>query len=315
MGYSLYFKYPLNYYEIYKTLERKKAKTVTFFVDLQNIARGLYNKKTIELEISEYDEKKTLNTLPKELFDYLKNLNTRYQKFDPFFIIFFDQGYCRYHTGIRSDYKANRKIVDPDHQLLYDIFVKLKEYYFNVIYDVFNRYDNCIVIYLKNYETDFVPHYIIKQNYLDTQRSDNVNFILSSDKDILQTTAFSNTYQCVTTYKHRKYHQKIYDNYNALSFIYSGFKPGILDARYVPLVLSIAGDESDNIKGIKGYGPKKAIDFIIKHDLKPDLSDIDKVKDVIDVKKIKENYKLISFDYLIDHINQDVLKQIDVFFV
>lgn len=312
---TLYLKYPLNYRDIKNILEQNNYKTVTFFIDLQNIARGLYNKKTIELELSNYDENKQLYTLPYELFEYVKRLNNYYQKWDPFFIIYFDEGKSRYHNAIYSKYKSERKIAVIEDQILIDLFYKLKKFYFETIYETFNKYDNCIVLYLKEYESDFVPHYIIKKNYLDTKESTNLNILLTSDKDNLQTTKFKNTLQCITTYKKTKYYQRIYNSRNAISFIYSNFKPGILDASYIPLILSITGDKSDNIPGIKGYGPKKAIDFIIRYELNPDLSNISKVKDVIDIGVIERNYKLISFDYLIDHINRKPLEYIDKFFI
>jgi len=311
----LYLKYPINYKDIKSILEYGEYKTVTFFIDLQNIARGLYNKKTIELEISNYDENKQMYTLPYELFEYIKRINNYYKNWDPFFVIYYDEGKSKYHTGIYSKYKSERKIAVLEDQLLVNIFYELKRFYFQTIYEIFNNYDNCIVIYLKDYESDFVPHYVIKNNYLDTREKTNLNILLTSDKDNLQTTIFENTLQHITTFKKTKYYQRLYNKRNGISFIYSNFKPGILDTSYIPLILSITGDKSDNIPGIKGFGPKKAIDFIIQHELKPDLSNIHKVKDVIDIKTVERNFKLISFDYLIDYINKKPLEYIDKFFV
>ena len=316
----LYIKYFLPYKDILSILDSLgNIKTVTFFIDLQNIARGLYNRKTIEREISNYDETKKIFTLPYELFEYVKKLHNLFSKYDPFFIIFYDNGYSRYHVARNKEYKAHRKIaIDEESKILLEIFSKIKRYYFSLIYEVFNNYDNCIVIYLNDYETDFIPHYIIQNNYLDTNTEQNVNFLLSTDKDMLQTTKFINTYQVVSTYKNKKYQQRIYDKRLGLKYIYPNFKPGIIDTEHVPLILSIAGDDSDNIPGIKGYGYKKAIDLIIKYQLKPDLSNIDVLTDKLgidNVKQIKQNYELISFDHIIKHLNKDALAEVDKFFV
>ena len=312
---NLYIKYNIQHNFIFDVIKSKSSvRTITFFIDLQSIARGLYNKKVVELEISNYDENRKIYTLPKELFEYLRGIESVYKKYDPFFIIFYDKGRSRYHHAIDSSYKSNRKILNMD-SIYADIYMKLKDFYFQIIYETFNNYNNCIVLYLDSYESDFIPHYVISKGYLDSNNENNINIILSADKDLLQTTKFPNTYQYVVSYKNNKYEMSLYDKRNGLKYIYPRFKPGVLDTAYIPLILSIAGDSADNIVGIKGFGYKKAIDFIIKYQLRPDLSNIESVKDLIDVSLVKRNYKLISFDYLIEHINKQVLAEVDKFFV
>jgi len=291
---NLYIRYPVVYNQIYDVLKKHNAKYVTFFIDLQSIARGLFNKKTVELEIARYAENKYLNTLPNELLNFIENLKEKFKKYDLFFVIFYDDGLNEIHRSILKEYKANRTYSFQD-SVYEEIYKKLKKCYFLKIYE-FNKFDDISVVYLNKYENDFIPYFVIDNNLLDTKSEENVNIILSVDKDLLQTLSFPNTYQFISSYKQGKYLLNLYSDKNAVKYLYE--KENDLTSKYIPLILSIAGDKSDNIKGIKGIGYAKAIKLIKKYDIKPDLSNIDKIDCQIikdNLKLIKTNYKLISF--------------------
>ena len=270
---NLYIRYPVVYSQIYDVINKHNAKYITFFIDLQSIARGLFNKKTVELEIARYAENKYLNTLPNELLNFIENLKEKFKKYDLFFVIFYDDGLNEIHRSILKEYKANRTYSFQD-SVYEEIYKKLKKYYFLKIYE-FNKFDDISVVYLNKYETDFIPYFVIDNNLLDTKSEENVNIILSVDKDLLQTLSFPNTYQFISSYKQGKYLLNLYSDKNAVKYLYE--KENDLTSKYIPLILSIAGDKSDNIKGIKGIGYAKAIKLIKKYDIKPDLSNIDKI--------------------------------------
>ena len=148
-----------------------------------------------------------------------------------------------------------------------------------------------------------------------------MNIILSLDKDLLQTTKFRGQFlQAVTTFKANKLKGKydlvmnIYDDRNAISYLYDKFQPGILTAKYIPMILSLAGDKSDDILGIPGIGYVKAIKLIEKNgipwditSLKRDLKTMPKIiQDNID--RIIQNYKIIDFDEQIKRLPRSFLK-------
>ena len=100
----------------------------------------------------------------------------------------------------------------------------------------------------------------------------------------------------------------IYSDYDAISYIYDKFKPGILTAKYIPLILSIAGDSADNIVGIKGLGPAKTIKLIQNHNLPPtpwEIKQYDNIPDIIsnNIDLIERNYRVISFEEQIKRTN------------
>jgi DNA polymerase-1 len=305
----VYIKYPVKYSLIYEQLNKNNYEKVTFFIDLQSIAKGLYSLRSIEEDISFFDENGYVNTLPYELFEYLRNIEKRFKNYDPFFVIFYDNGVFNYHWMIYKEYKRNRHY-DPRDAELVHIFKKVKEYYFNVIEREFNKYDNCAVLFIRNYEADFIPYALIKYGYFESNDPKNLNIILSSDKDLLQCLTLNNTMQYVVTYNQKKYRMELYDKNNWFMYLCDSEKYRIAP-EYLPLILSIAGDQSDNIPGIKGYGFKKAVELIKLYDLRYDLSNIEKITSKVDVKLIERNYKLVSFEVITNKVFNNVKKYVD----
>ena len=219
---------------------------------------------------------------------------------------------CVQNKLLMNTYKSSRhnsaydKFVTENSSI--EIFKKIKKYYYLKIKETIEKNDLCSVVYSHEYETDIVPFYSIKYGIYDADDPDVLNIILSLDKDLLQTCEFNNTIQCITTFvsdkKLGKYVIKfnIYDKNNAIEYIYNKFNTGILTAKYIPLILSLSGDSSDDIPGISGIGPIKAIKLLEKNkipyridDLKNELSNLPKIfQDNIDI--ILRNMKLIDFN-------------------
>ena len=59
----------------------------------------------------------------------------------------------------------------------------------------------------------------------------------------------------------------LYDDKNAISYLYDKFQPGILTAKYIPMILALSGDKSDDILGLPGIGYAKAIKLIEKNNI------------------------------------------------
>jgi len=313
-----YIKYPLDYKQLFKILSDLNKKRVNFFVDIQSIATGFYNKNNIFMEINHYvDHNRTVSdVLLQELREFLNTLYRRFKKYDPYFVLFYDDGYCQQNRAIYSNYKHGRSniktVLMHDEQV--ELYRQIKKYYFKEIEERFTKTDISKVFYLRQYEADFVPHYCILKGLYDGQDMDVLNIILSSDKDLLQTCKFKNTIQCTVTYHSSKEGKdrvpcRIFDNLTALNYINNSIKRGVLTSEYVPMLLSIAGDKSDEIPGIKNIGPVRAVEQIVNWSIPPS---IDQLKPIIgqmsetiqnNFNLITRNFKLIDFEKQIERVS------------
>jgi len=173
---------------------------------------------------------------------------------------------------------------------------------------MFTRKDLSKVYYLREYESDLIPYYCIKNGIFDSDQDDVLNVILSIDKDLLQVCEFTNTIQCITSFvkdpTNRRFNIKfdIFDRDNAIQYINKKFKRGILTAGYIPMILSLSGDKADNIPSISKapYNPNnekvggtRAIDMIINYSIPASVYELkwclDKMPDII-----KNNFEFIE---------------------
>jgi hypothetical protein len=237
----------------------------------------------ILVELGRYaTEGKVSDILIQELRDFLNGLFVQFKMYDPFFVLAYDDGYCQQQKLVDNTYKSGRTtlnlILDSDNDI--ELFRQIKKYYYQQIEHLFTKKDISKVYYLREYEADLIPEYCIVNGLFDADQNDVLNVILSTDKDLLQTCRFTNTIQCVTSFKPSQNRNKsgfqiqfdIFDNDNAISYIDKSFKRGILTAEYIPMILTIGGDKADNIKSIKhGIGPATAIDLIINHSIPPTI--------------------------------------------
>lgn len=306
-----YLKYQIKYNLITDILNKLNKKKVNFFIDLLSICKGLYNKDNIFYELNYYTEHGQPSfSIINELRGFLNNLFKIYKQYDPFMVIFYDQGKNSQNTSVDPTYKQGRShytvLLDDETEA----YKQIKQCYYIEIENYFNQerlQEYCKVFYLKQYESDLIPYYCLKHNLFDSQDNQVLNVILSLDKDLLQCCKFTNTIMCATRFIPTKERSKqidfgIYDSNNAIEYIYSNFKYGILTAEHIPLILSIMGDKADNIPGIKGYGPKKAIEKIQNYNIPTTLSGLKINKDSLpkDLKDnfgiIEKNMKLIDFE-------------------
>lgn len=306
-----YIKYPLNYNLILKILEDNKKEKINFFIDFNSICKGFYKSETILYEIGEYGEKgEPSGKLILELKDFLNNLYRIFKRFDSFFIIFYDLGGCNQNKSLMPSYKSGRHIsnnIPGEDPVMTDIFRKIRNYYYSKVLSDFTKDDLCYVHYDKEYETDIVPYYCYKTGLFDVDQPEVLNVILSLDKDLLQVTQFRNFLQLITTFKANKEKGKydlvmnLYDDRNAISYLYDKFQPGILTAKYIPMILALSGDKSDDIMGLPGIGYAKAIKMIEKNNIPWTLNglrnNIKTMPQIIqdNIDRVILNLKLIDF--------------------
>jgi len=299
-----YFKFKPPYKTIHEIAQRGGYTNIIFYIDLPSICRGFYNKQVIDLELANYFETKQL---PELFFDEARNFYDRllheFNRYSPKFVTFYDSGECLQNKTIYKAYKGDRsKVVDTI--LLEDtereLFKRIKNYYFEDFIPRFSIPGLSKVIYTAEWEGDLVPYYIISNNLLNSCNPRTLNVILSTDKDLLQTCVFKNTIQCSTLYKKSvgKLEFHVLSDSNAISYIYSNFKRGLLTAKHIPLILALAGDKADNIPGIPRVGDATAIKMIVSEGMEPIFHEqsplpfkYEKHRDMV----IK-NFKLISFD-------------------
>jgi len=314
-----YFRYRIPYQLIYSKInEIKNINHINFFIDLSSIARGLYSKTVQYQEINNFIETQKAPTLMiDELRLFLGELWKNFSKYSPKFIIFIDNGTALQTKSLDSNYKADRsakysKILEVEEQELHR---RIKNYYFEKIYEVIPRPGVCTVIYDKNYEMDLLPHYCIDKGFCDSKSDSTINIILSIDKDLLQTCEFKNTFQATSIYSNKAIQMNLWDRKNCLTYIYKKFLEGVLTAKHLPWVLAIAGDKADNIPNvIKGINVARSIELISNSPIVYDESIINcKLPSKLEPyrEKILNNLKLTSFELQIRRIPEPDLLAIN----
>lgn len=309
-----YLKYNFQYQQIFDILEYSKLKKINFFLDLQSICTGFYNKDVVLMEISRYaTDGKISDILLEEVREYLSNLWSRFKNYDPYFVIFYDDGRCQQNRSLQTQYKSKSSMDNMQVEIEnIQLFRTIKKYYFAEIYKKYNKENISKTFYLKKYESDLIPHYCIQENLFDSQEEDVGNFILSKDKDLLQTCKFRNTFQIVSNFKpslKEKIYSRIFNNENCIEYIHPNFKRGILSAKHIPLILSITGDKSDEIKGINNIGPAKAIQLIQDYQIPITINGLQNYKNLPEIIKknldlVISNLKIIDFEEQISRIPQ-----------
>lgn len=314
---SNYLKYRIPYNLINEAL--KNYKNLVIFLDLNSIARGFYNRDVILSELNNYVESKQLPTLLiKELKEFLNNLHSSYKRFNPKFCIFYDLGFNEQNKSVSNSYKINRTnetktyLIDDEERALY---YQIKQYYFEEINKQFNIKGLCKVVYLNEYESDFVPFYFINK-YDFTKDPNTMNLILSVDKDLLQCCQLPNTFQAISVYlkSESRIDSVLYNDVNAVKYLSKTFQPdNFITSKYIPLILALAGDKSDGIDGIKkGLGVVNVIKMIKLYNLPADFNTTQTLPNDISPYKlnIQTNLSLTSFERQISRIPQQVLDTI-----
>jgi len=315
---TVYVKSSIPYNLISDILFKLRKKKIIFFIDLQSICKGLYNKNNIFNEINHYiQNEKPSDLLIDEYRNYLNNLYLKFKTYNPFMITFYDDGHNSQNVSINNSYKGGRsklkEIIESDDEML--LYRKIKQRYYDEIENRFTIPNKGKVYYLKEYESDLIPYYITKNCLFDSDKMTTLNVILSNDKDLLQCCQFLNTIQITNTYVPTSTTSKLkiecWDNKNAITYLYRNFKSGNLTSKHIPLILALAGDKADGIKGIKGIGYKKAIDLIQNFTIPFDPVELENNKDELptiineNLNMIQNNIKMISFNEQIKRINID----------
>src|SRR6056297_884107 len=172
---SQYFKFKIPYSSIENIMLQNNYNQIYFYIDLMSIARGFYNVNVVELELSEYvnNLQENIEYLPyrfiHEAKDFYNKIFKYFQKYNPKFITFFDDGSCIQNKNLLNSYKntsASKGIASYiTEQWKINLMHDIKKYYLDIFLKHFNINNLSCCIDLDDYEADLVPHYILDKNY------------------------------------------------------------------------------------------------------------------------------------------------------
>ena len=312
-----YLKFQLPFGMIREKLQAGGFKNVIFHIDLPSISRGFYNKQVVQYEITNYLQTRQPPTMFfDEAHQFLARIWEQFGQYNPMFNIFYDDGGCVQNNTIYKGYKdrtsgaAKLLLEDAEMQLYYEI----KGYYYNEFVDRFTIPWRSKVLFLKDYEADFIPWVMYRLNLWTVGNPDTLNVILSTDKDLLQCCQLPNFIQAMTLYSPRenKLLFNLYDNDTALSQLYDKHQRGLLGAAYVSTVLSIAGDKADKIKGVPRIGPATAYKLIVDNQMGSEITKSSPLPTKLEPHRdqLVLNYKVVNFDEQLKRIPLNIQEKI-----
>lgn len=322
--------------------------TVCIYFDTRNVLSRLHQQeeqiRLNKLFISKSDRyivARTIILLANHWIRYFKKRNINC-------ILFFfdDRGPSEYHMKYSNSYKIKRKIkkqriiqellLDED---FYDNFSFMYETNMNVVSNIFSILNNVFYVGMENIESDFTPKFIMEEYFSKDGKLDDkyTHIIVGNDKDFGQILTDTNIYQLLKNMQLQTF--ELRDKTNVLEkFCKMNFDEDCIlrDPKFIPILLSLSGDEADSVKGIKGLGPYKNSYNFVNQLLKDNIITLDDYKMEDFLNKIKEynkinpsyfnnvtskkilsnfdqllnNYKLTSFEELIDWLPYTKRKQI-----
>lgn len=302
----------------FKSRIPEKIEAINIYVDLKNLATGLYVDDIVNDIIYNSKHKKIDTTIFQSIIyllmwwkKYLYDLNKPVK-----FYIFTDSGKSIYHSKINKNYKLNRhikRINMPEDQQ--DIF-EIRDKNFQMAEKVLNRFKDIYFFNLKNLESDFIPYYVMQKRH----RKEELHVILSCDKDMFQCFEFPNVVQVssrrnnikVITKNNYLFHylslskdsQKVINTYTQL---FSSVIP-----EEIVEIMAMTGDVTDDVPGLPGIGTKKALKYFVenKQEIKNVLNDTQTLPTKNKVisensETLKNAYKMISYNELCKWLEEE----------
>jgi len=269
----------------------KNKHVVHVYVDLKNAMTSLFIKEVSDNIVSNSEINNiTDSTIFQSCLYYSAYWKNYCSKMGLDCKVFFctDVGKSMYHRSILKSYKHRRDITDTSAIGIIDIKLKeIRDKNFLVSDNIINRLRDVYFFTLRYLESDFLPHYLIYHKFKEVQ--DCLHVIVSSDKDLMQSLTHPNIIMIskssgvrhvtdYTSFLHRYAHtnslsENVKENMMRIS--------SELDSKLFPFIMSVVGDDGDDIPGIKGIGPMKSIKMFHNNEkiINGLLGDIDSVRD------------------------------------
>lgn len=219
----------------------------------------------IMIAISVASKNGDLNMTGNILSSMINKLKRTFGSSSRYFVCFDSKGGTSFRKEINPDYKANRNY-DPEKISVLESVKNVFES--SGFYDM--TLDSC--------EADDAIYVLCK--ILKEYSQDNINYIVSRDKDMIQVAQAG-------------YADHIWDPCKKKDMDIPEYS--IIDMK------ALTGDSSDNISGIPGVGPKTALKILAgqKHLIEDHLRFFEANKKIIDAKlnpKFKENYENMTIN-------------------
>lgn len=281
----------ITYYPQYSILDEftsdPKVDEIIIYVDIRNCLKSIYMEEVIHDLVESTNKYKKIDTsIISSLLSFIsfhkKYAKKRGKKITT--ILFFETGRSYYHENINSKYKSTRKIGslftlnEIDRDLFFNIIRR------NLMFSerLFNGFPDVHVVKLENFEADFIPYYMIKNNVLVDETKGYVHVTYSGDKDLMQISSLKLNNGESVVYNRNKKPGIILRDEDVMS---NYFKTNVdFPSVYLPLVMSILGDKVDDVDKIEKIGPKTCIKFL------PELIDfVGDMNVIYDRIKNKEN--------------------------
>ena len=320
---------------------------VNLFFDTKNILSSLHKveeqQKLIQAYVSNSDKfiiARTIILTANHWMRYFKRKNIGCN------IFFFDErGSSVYHDSISKRYKEKRKTSKQRiaSELLlgddfYDKYYKVYDDNIAVVSGLFSRLNNLFYIKLKDLESDFIPKLLINEFFSSNGETDKkyTNIIIGNDKDFGQMLYEPNVFQIVKLATEKRF--ELRTSWNVLEkFVKTPFTEDCVlrNPKFIPLMLAIAGDEADSIFGISKVANKtiyKYLNRLYKDKIIDDndydvelfynkienykkinanyLNDLTTHKLISEKDRMIDNYKLTSFDKVLEWLKNDSKKKI-----
>ena len=233
---------------------------LNLFIDIKGILQSIYKDETMKAIVeSSLQSKKFDSSIVTNILNFML-YNKKYalkRNITVDFFIFFEIGSSFYHESISSSYKYSRKIdnlhgLDRSHK---EYHTHIMQNNYDLIDRVINKIPNAYSIRLQNFEADFIPYYLIRNDYVLSDNS--ANIIFSSDHDLLQCLDLPGNNFVLRKIKMNK---RIIRRGNAVKEHFK-FDEDYPD-NYLTLFMSIIGDTGDDVDGITGLGPSRTRDII-----------------------------------------------------
>nr|DAE84703.1 MAG TPA: DNA polymerase I [Caudoviricetes sp.] len=323
----------------------KQYKEIFFFVDFNNIIKGIYYPEMLSLILNEIQYNN--GTYPSILINEWIQLQTYFEiynqsrssKYKIHTVYFSEGGQSYYHLNLHKNYKKRRKnalfalpsSVSNNYKSYDDINEVIRGFLLSSWrwIEILSSYSNILSIRLENLDADFIPELLLRQ--FDIYNDDACYIILSSDGDMVQTLDIADNIYIFdgngiisdsNWLTSKKYLTDGIGDDVLVESIGNKDSDNYLTPDRIILYKALVGDTSDNIPGIKGVGNKaffKNFVNLVPDDVRAD--DIDAIKKIaVDnsynnkvADKIAHNMdtfstmiRLVSFKHLICWLQQNV---------
>ncbi|MCK5018209.1 MAG: hypothetical protein KAS32_14225 [Candidatus Peribacteraceae bacterium] len=291
---SLISAYPVQ--ELTDLIKKFRPKKIHVYVDLKNVLHSLFVSSVAnELWVTSQTLESGLDTSITQATIHISSVWKNYARtlgLDSEIFVCTDKGKSYYHRGINKDYKARRDLTDmyggkeaflrvnpnelnPKDRALYmtEWAKEIRDRNTSISEKILNAIPGVHYYCLKNLEADFLPHYLISRKFQEEEGV--LHVVCSGDKDLYQTLNLKNTVMLYKR-KQRKYIiskssiVQLYSKFNTLSQAVQVKKSkmiSVVKPDDITAAMSIVGDVSDDVPGVKGIGEITAIELMSNLDI------------------------------------------------